>query len=55
MKLTDEVSTALPDLSAVRLDEIPALPTETLDQLVQRVLRGCPPAPAPGMAFGSSI
>jgi FXSXX-COOH protein len=55
MTPTDEVSTALPDLRAVRLDEMPALPTGALDQVVQRVLHGSPMAPALGTAFGSSI
>lgn len=55
MTATDEVSTALPDLRAVRLDEMPALPTAALDQVVRRVLRSSPTAPELGTAFGSSI
>jgi hypothetical protein len=55
MTRTDEVSTALPDLRAVRLDEMPALTPAALDQVVQRVLPGSSVAPALGTAFGSSI
>jgi hypothetical protein len=55
MTRTDEVSTALPDLRAVRLDEMPALTPIALDQVVQRVLPGSPATPVLGTAFGSSI
>ena len=34
------VSTVLPDLRAVRLDEMPALTPDALDQVVARVLPG---------------
>lgn len=51
----DQISTALPDLRAIRLEEMPALPSAALDQVVQRVLRGSPMTPALGTAFGSSI
>ena len=55
MTPNDEASTALPDLRAVRLEEMPALPTAVLDQLVQRVLSGSSTVPALGTSFGSSI
>jgi hypothetical protein len=55
MTPTDEVSTALPDLRAVRLEEMPALPTAALEQVLQRVLSGSCTVPALGTAFGSSI
>ena len=55
MKRTDEVSTALPDLRAVRLDEMPARTPAALDKVVQRVLPGSSVALALGTAFGSSI
>jgi hypothetical protein len=55
MTRTDEVSTALPDLRALRLDEMPALTPAALDKVVQRVLPGSSVAPALGTAFGSSI
>lgn len=55
MTRTDEVSTALPDLRAVRLDEMPALTPDALDQVVQRVLPGSSVAPVLSTAFGSSI
>jgi hypothetical protein len=55
MTRTDEVSTALPDLRAVRLDEMPALTQAALDAVVQRVLPGSFRTPALGTAFSSSI
>ncbi|MGI8452044.1 MAG: hypothetical protein ACR2MP_33650 [Streptosporangiaceae bacterium] len=55
MTLTKEVSTALPDLRAIRLDELAALTPAALDKVVQRVLPGTPVAPALGTAFASSI
>jgi hypothetical protein len=55
MTPTDEVSTALPDLRAVRLDELPALTPAGLDRVVQRVLPGSSVAPVFGTAFASSI
>jgi hypothetical protein len=55
MTPTNEVLTALPDLRAVRLDELAALTPADLDEVVQRVLPGPPVAPALGTAFGSSI
>jgi hypothetical protein len=55
MTRTDEVSTALPDLRTVRLDEMPALMPVALDKVVQRVLPGSSVAPVLGTAFGSSI
>jgi len=55
MTPNDEASAALPDLRAVRLEEMPALPTAALDQLVQRVLGGSSTEPALCTAFGSSI
>jgi hypothetical protein len=55
MTRTDEVSTALPDLRAVRLDEMPALTPAALDKVVQRVLPGSSVASVLGTAFGSSI
>ena len=48
------VSTGLPDLRAVPLGEMPALPAADLDKIVQRALPGTPAAP-PGTKFGSSI
>ena len=50
------VATALPDLRAVRLDQMPALSPGTLDRVVQRVLpdRGTETV-AVGTAFASSI
>ena len=55
MTRTDEVSTALPDLRAVRLDEMPALTPAALNKVVQRVLPGSSVASVLGTAFGSSI
>ena len=55
MTPTAEVSTALPDLRSVRLDELAALTPAALDEVLQRVLPGTPVGPAPGAAFGSSI
>jgi hypothetical protein len=55
MTRTDEVSTALPDLRALRLDEMPALTPAALDQVMQRVLPGSSVTPVFGTAFGSSI
>ena len=55
MTRTDEVSTALPDLRAVRLDEMPILTPAALDQVVQRVLPGSTGAQELGTAFASSI
>jgi hypothetical protein len=55
MTPNDETSAALPDLRAVHLEAMPALPTATLDQLVQRVLSSSSAEPALGTAFGSSI
>jgi len=47
------VPTALPDLSTVTLDEMPA--PATLDAIVQRVLPGPPAVTVPGPAFSSAI
>jgi hypothetical protein len=55
MTRTDEVSTALPDLRALRLGDMPALTPAALDQVVQRVLPGPSVAPVLATAFGSSI
>jgi FXSXX-COOH protein len=55
MSSTKEVSTALPDLREVRLDELAALTPAALDKVVQRVLPGSSGAPVLGAAFGSSI
>jgi hypothetical protein len=55
MTRTDEVSTALPDLRAQHLDEMPALTPAALDQVVQRVLPGWSVTPALGTAFSSGI
>jgi hypothetical protein len=55
MTPTTEVSTALPDLRSVRLDELAALTPAALDEVLQRVLPGTPVGPAIGAAFGSSI
>jgi hypothetical protein len=55
MTPTDEVSTALPDLRTIRLDEMPALTPAALDKVVQRVLPGSSVAPVLGSAFSSSI
>ena len=50
------VSTAQPDLRAVRLDQMPALTPAALDKVVQRVLPGrVTQTVALGTAFGSSI
>jgi hypothetical protein len=55
MTPTNEVLTALPNLGAVRLGEMPALMPAALDQVVQRVLPGFPAAPVFGTAFSSHI
>jgi len=55
MGSTDQISTALPDLLAVSLEELAALAPLGLDQAVQRVLPESPVAPEPGTAFASSI
>jgi hypothetical protein len=55
MTATKEVSTALPDLRAVRLDEMPALTPAALDKVVQRVLPGSSVAPVLSTSFGSHI
>lgn len=52
---TDEVSTELPDLRALRLSEMPALMPAALDQVVQRVLPGSSLAPVPETSFGSAV
>lgn len=51
----DAFSTSLPDLRAVRLDELAAVTPAALNEVVQRVLPGTPVAPVLGTAFGSSI
>lgn len=54
MTPTDDVSTALPDLQAVNLDELAALTPAALDQVVERVLPGSSVTPVPETAFSSS-
>ena len=49
------VSTVLPDLRAVRLDQMPLSPA-TLEQVVRRVLPGRPVQTVTlGTSFGSSV
>jgi FXSXX-COOH protein len=55
MTLTNEVSTALPDIRAVRLNELAALTPAALDQVMRRVLPGSSATPVLGTAFASSI
>lgn len=49
------VDTALPDLRAVRLDEMPVLTPGAVDKVVRRVLPGSPETIELGTAFSSSI
>ena len=49
------VSTAQPDLRAVRLDQMPALAPAALAKVVRRVLPGSPETVELGSAFSSSI
>jgi hypothetical protein len=55
MTPTDEVTTAVPDFSAVPLEAIPGASAVALDTLVQRITLRPPVAPVRGVAFGSAI
>ena len=47
--------TALPDLRAIPLGEMPGMPSVTLDRAVRRVLPGAAPAQDQGAFFNSSV
>jgi hypothetical protein len=58
MRSTDEgsaVSSSVLNLGGVLLEQLPALASDTLEPMVQRVLTGSTAASAPATSFASSI
>jgi len=58
MRSTDEgsaVSSSVLNLGGVLLEQMPALASDTLEPMVQRILTGSATASAPAISFASSI
>jgi hypothetical protein len=57
MRSSDEgsVSSSVLNLGGVLLEEVPALASDTLEPMVQRILTGSQPSSVPAPIFGSCI
>jgi hypothetical protein len=57
MRSSDEgsVSSSVLNLGGVPLEEVPALASDTLEPMVQRILTGSQPSSVPAPIFGSCI
>jgi hypothetical protein len=57
MRTSDDgsVSSSVLYLGGVLLEQVPALASDTLEPMVQRILTGSQPSSVPGPTFGSCI